>query len=498
MKYLLYCIILSLLPTVIFAQLSIGFEHADSINILRDYRLPDWGYRSFYIDPSLQSGGNVLNQNDTSAYTEERSNSHGLDLNPGFTRYHESEDLIYTIHIRLPMFLNMGSQIEDKEQSKPHRTRSYETDSFNFYPGANIDGNLKKYINHSVFFDFSASSSFDYSRRNRDYFTNQHDFQLNEATIRDYSIKRNELYFYQDISTGIGFGRIRNVTPLIHALRFNERLNTISSKNLSGDQIISVAHTFTKRDTYTRIYDRPERYFWRDVNQSTGKQLNNLTPYELFYLRDALDENIGSRWQGYTVTFSPILEYNINSDNERREEIIEYIVDDHLVDTDTDTTKSDTKNYYLNGGVQLQAQWYHNISLDHQIGIEGQAQYGKNFIYEVDSPTKLKYQVDTELVVHWLWVLADRWLWSNQLVNEYQFHRLISQDDRYETDNDGRLETRLISNFSYRIENQLVVSLSGSISNFYWKPRDARINNLDEWQWSLKASMRYYFNRTLF
>lgn len=110
---------------------------------------------------------------------------------------------------------------------------------------------------------------------------------------------------------GIGFGQYRNITSVITALRFIERLkqkNVIKS-DPSKETITSLAQQFQRRNYYSDVYQRPQKYFYADVFSI----LNQVHPeiskdtQSFLYASETFSEFKFSRYEGFDVFIQPIL-----------------------------------------------------------------------------------------------------------------------------------------------------------------------------------------------
>ena len=96
-------------------------------------------------------------------------------------------------------------------------------------------------------------------------------------------------------SAGLGIGKRRNVTPVVSAIRFQERLKQVNmlDGDLSDKTIEDLAQKFYKQTYYSAIHDRPDKYFWQDIEKTLsndGVTLKDLNMYADAYLRESVNE----------------------------------------------------------------------------------------------------------------------------------------------------------------------------------------------------------------
>lgn len=71
------------------------------------------------------------------------------------------------------------------------------------------------------------------------------------------------------LSTGAGWGRVRDATPVfqVHVLEDRLRSSGVLSQPLSKPAREKLAQLFYVRGDFSRAHDRPERFFWREVEK---------------------------------------------------------------------------------------------------------------------------------------------------------------------------------------------------------------------------------------
>ncbi len=247
------------------------------------------------------------------------------------------------------------------------------------------------------------------------------DHKTEEKTAENETDYKGIARDYQaDIKLGVGFGRIRNISPLIRALRWRERFEALrDSFVITDDKIQLIGQEFSKISGYEVIYDRKDKYFWNNLfNHIDPNQ--SLTPFETFYLTDVLYENIDERFEGWEVSAAYNLQFR--------------------------------KEYKDNWGGVLKLNWYKNLSLEDQINFGSTISFQKmNLKNEISS-----FYENTEYIYttfsNYLWLLTDRITWHSQLSHKYHYVRNRYQNLAYDG-SDKFTGHYLNSKFIYYIEN---------------------------------------------
>ena len=133
-----------------------------------------------------------------------------------------------------------------------------------------------------------------------------------------HSLSNNYLYNsekdqWYDAGFGIGWGKIRDVTPVISALQVKERIGSLGyDDKFSIDQISKLAGVLSQYDDYTAIYERPDKYFWNDFEKSLSESgmKHNFTNFEQYYITDVLKQIKYVRKEGLKVGLNLMFDYS--------------------------------------------------------------------------------------------------------------------------------------------------------------------------------------------
>jgi len=273
---------LCLLPSITIAQTSTGFEDPTDISNIIEYRLADWGWFTWDLDGEFTGEGSHSYRDDTYSHESYDRAQNAAQL-ASSTRYHrENENLLLAARL----FLS-GSLDNSRYGHGPEVNRRENINGL-----YDIYGRAQQYLGRSSWFatgTLGSRGAYNESLQSE----SDHEDDWEETVL--------EKSGSHSAGAGLGFGRIRDVTPLIRAARLSERLAALGRPNLSDSQIQEVAQVLAQEYGYRVVFDRPDRRFWSEVLDPMI-QGEPLTVAEVFYLTDVLQENLGSRRQGYELS----------------------------------------------------------------------------------------------------------------------------------------------------------------------------------------------------
>lgn len=445
------CVLMFLsLASISLSQTSIGFQNPGNTKPLLDYRLPTWGYRT------LSAGFSFSGDKNYNDYRHQNSDYSSLSfsLNSNYACYRESEKNILQFGLYLYGYLNRDATEDNNEQTDHNHNvleKRFDSD-YRIYLGIN------HYVTPNSFLTFWASSDGSYWERDTE--TRNTDAGLELGYEWDGDLDRN---YEAEGRIGYGIGRVRNVTPVLRALRLNERLAALQKeRSLNPDEIAEMAQTLAKRSGYLSVYDRSSKYFWPDVLKPLATQ-GALSPFDIFYLTEILSENIGARYEGWDASAGIDYQYQWQDRVDARSKTL---------------------------GLFLKTRYFHNLSLSRQIRFDGDFIWYKPFLNEENwHPDRL-----LTLQGNYLWNLADRVLWDSWINFTDDFSkREQNSKTSYLISRGITLQTSL----SYFIENNLTFSAS---INLGWVDYDKISSSQNEYNLDLRTSMHltYYFDRSLF
>ena len=473
-KFLLFaCFLLFITPQYINAQESIGYSDSTDFQYLIEYRLPDWGYSNFSINSaSFNSSGDYLNRdqdfnNSGFSNNSELSRSNyktRLGISPRYELYKENEFRTFSLDM-LSSISTDFSKLEGEEKSGGVTDEDNgNSNSQNFHYQILVNNDF--YISNNTFLTTNLFSDITYTR-------SENELKSNNQVIERMTSKGRTVNLEPEI--GVGFGRIRNVTPVIRSIRLNERYKVLKNDSFTDREILNTAEAFTKVQGYQRTHDRFQKYFWDDVNSGVNNKLDQASAYDLFYLNDVFSENLGNRLEGYEASINiKYLYYN----QLRKED--NFIAPDgrHL-------------SIYREAEINLKFDWYKNLNLYHQISF--------NVLNKLAFPLEREDDRDwintANINAEWLWIFADRFQLSTSFLNSF-----AETNTKEEFDDINRIYySRLGTNLFYFIENKLVLNAGVSLTyqNSLYETETADLNS-KAFQWRIGGGIRYYFNRNLY
>jgi len=446
---ILFVLMFLSLASISVSQTSIGFKNPENTKPLLDYRLPTWGYRTLSADIGYRGDKNY------SDYRHQNSDYSSLyfSLNSNYACYRESEKNILQLGLYFYGHFNREAG-EDINEQTDHKHNILEK---RFNSNYRVHLGINHYITPNSFLAFATSSDGYYWEQDTE--TRNTTAGLEVGYARDGALNRD---YEADGRIGYGIGRVRNVTPVLRALRLNERLAALQKERaLNPDEITEMAQTLARRSGYLSVYERSSKYFWPDVLKPLATQ-GALSPFDIFYLTEILSENIGARYEGWDASAGIDYQYQWQDQVEYRIKTL---------------------------GLFLKTRYFHNLSLSQQISFDGDFIWYKPFLNEKNwQPNRL-----LTLRGDYLWNLADRVLWDSWINFTENFTKREQTQASYKINRGITLETSL----SYFIENNL--SFSASI-NLGWVHYDKISSSENEYDLDLGTSMHltYYFDRSLF
>ncbi len=411
---------------------SIAFKDPHDLRALLDYRLPDWGYRDGKL--GLEMTGQGSNSNFSSSTASARESVQ-------LSWYRESEkrtSLISAGHG------GSSNWLETEDNPRGDLRISELSGSLS------LNATRNSYLSERAFWMVAGDIGGGYSEERTRFDSDQNPQQ----NINTTEVSRS---FSSSLSLGVGLGRVRNVTPLIQAQRLNERLQALGRPSLSADQVTDMARQLARSGGFQRVFDRSDRRFWDDVFEPLAGEGTPLTPFEVFYLRESVFEELGSRREGSEISagFS------------------------------ASRSGGDQRNPVTTVGPWMNMAWSRNLSLNRQVSAAFNTSYGWR---EPARSTTTAETGSVNVQGNYLWVLADRVRWSNNL-NGNLFY---SESDAGTA---SRMQTvRLNSSCSYYIEDR--VSLIPAIQ-LSWIRASTVNNRLDQRSWNFSLGLNYRLGSAL-
>lgn len=364
---------------LIWCQVSIGISEPHFKKLL-DYQLSDWGYRSstLYLDGHGYVTENRGDTGDYVYYTENQT-----------TEYYE-----------LDVMLSHERKFESEKQQSyfgidlSHARQKYDTEykdwDQNFYQYTVEDENT------SVQLRFENRLF----HRNSGIYLSANLFGTHQKEDSDYTNSEVD-YVIAQLHAGIIFGRVRDVTPMMRSLRFNERYQILTNGvGLSDMQINQLAGLYASREAYDIEYDRPDKFFWEQVDSELGLNPAAKTPYGLHYLNDVFSEPFGLRMEGSET----VLALSIGREN---------LENDHVTYFGPIFSSRIVKNFSLNS--QVSAMLEYSVDKPIEDGITftymGESNLGLGGLYELSD--RILIELNTNFLSQFMIMeisSSDRWI----------------------------------------------------------------------------------------
>jgi hypothetical protein len=263
---------------------SYGLGNTDP-SVFTKFRIPEtnlsktWFNTNFYLNTDKEDE-TYLPPNGTGNFSR-YSSVLRYNLTPNYYLLRESEENYFLLNTSLTGEYTKEygeSQSSQNSHKSSQSTREY-------YANLLLTLTDNKYISQSeVFYSLGSDISVYIQDDRRDY--------TGSMTGNYYSGYKDQIYSF---SAGMGIGKQRNVTPVVSAIRFQERLKQLNmlSNDLSEKTIEDLAQQFYKQSYYSTIHERPEKYFWQDIEKTLlqdGVILKDLNMYADNYLRETAKE----------------------------------------------------------------------------------------------------------------------------------------------------------------------------------------------------------------
>lgn len=292
------------------------------IDIFGKYRIPDVEYSVFSLNlnsagnsnssSEIRRTGNIIRNGDILLVLDYAQNDRyvfNLSFSPLFNKIQDNETYQSQLIVGSNLYFSYN---ETKISYDPTKVRTIGKNS-----------SITPFVTYfSTNYSDESSNQFTYIRLHSELDFEFHNYNYESSRQQIFPSKYNNFtYDYNDsklqdyeFEIGIGTGKIRDVTSVITALRFEERLKQVNllSNSFSDDQISSLAQQFSLTSYYNSVYDRSEKYFWDDMQKkldSFGVNLSQTSLHSQFYVYESLNELKFRRNEGYKLNVGIILKF---------------------------------------------------------------------------------------------------------------------------------------------------------------------------------------------
>lgn len=293
---------------------------------LLKYRLPTWGFKVFSISGETSNRHSIYEIETNTLMNapyiyDHQSNMTTIDLNlnPEYRWYVESDNSIQSLRVSSPLVIN--------QENYDSSGRTYSADSLlqqSKSDNAQFELQFNPEISYTHFTYLSSESDFYYGINNistAKYYNrttnSESEFAQDETWNSQYNYENYDNQFGNSLIIGIGYGRMRNVSPVLKATRFLERAAyRLGNSTVTDSLIYNVAQQFAKQSAYSQTGFRQEKFFWNDLFEVSGLG-TQFTPFDVNYLQEVNLEALGNRYEGYNIDASVVLNYNYNFDRQK-------------------------------------------------------------------------------------------------------------------------------------------------------------------------------------
>ncbi len=283
--------------STIFGQ-TYGLDGLDP-SLFEKYRVPVINYRSIYLNTRFNYNSIVHNSNNNFESNDRLYENYQFQLQPVFNCSYESEEKEYGFvgNVRL-----IGNSRLNKWEYEPNVNKNHVI-SYSYQ--INLSPKVIYYVQNSDYFFSSSLNAEILIDRSDEKYSNNGD------TNAEFVKYDNQEY---EIEIGFGYGKIRNVTPLVQAARFQNRLMVLNKLNnrFNDETMLALAQQFSKSAAYNTVYDRVDKFFWNDIESilnNNGISLNELNQYSNSYIREVENELKFLRYEGCRISSIINLDY---------------------------------------------------------------------------------------------------------------------------------------------------------------------------------------------
>jgi hypothetical protein len=298
-KVITLFLIFIVIAGTVFAQ-SYGLGNTNP-SVFTKYRVPETvlGLAQFNSNLTYTSSNNIISGNGAGFYSDQSmfNSAFMYQLTPQYQYLNENDERVFSLNGILDGVYNYQTEKRSDEVNSTNNKQATITLDFSA-------GYSKYFSPDNLFFNVASKVL----------------VNINEQYNKDETVSPDDIYEggksqQYTLRLGIGWGKVRNVTPVVSAIRFQERLKQLSllNKDLSENTINNLAQQFAKSDYYDIAYVRPEKYFWQGIEETLAKDsvsLKGLNEYGSTYLHEIPNEIRFLRREGFQASINMQLYYD--------------------------------------------------------------------------------------------------------------------------------------------------------------------------------------------
>jgi hypothetical protein len=270
---------------------------------ISDFRIPETKYQRLLGGLSgdfYRTDQNYFSPSTPYDYRSDETNqAFSMDLNGSYIYGKYNEDRSLELSLRMNTNISHNTSNDNWESSGFMNGARNKSNSYTVYfnPFVRYSSYLTADLWH-LFIEGSGNSSYQERRDNHE------DIQMSGTTKNSLFNKYNQ--WNASVSGGLGYGKMRDGTPVFVVIRILNKLeeDSLITRPLLKNEILSLVNILAKKIEYTYSQDRYVKFLMEDVFselQKLGVLKNNITAYSVLKSVEVLSENIEPRlfgWRG--------------------------------------------------------------------------------------------------------------------------------------------------------------------------------------------------------
>jgi hypothetical protein len=451
MKHSILLIAFLLISIQVLAQ-NYGLNNADP-TLFTKYKVPETNLSTLYFNTQMNFNSAKNDNSSSSPNYEYSSNSFNYNFNssltPSYYLLKENDDNVLSLNA----YANGSYSNNYSKNENSLNTNNNYAKQINWQLYLSLVGNYKNYLSESyLFYSFGSNIRINMTdERFEGYYLNDSYGDLPYKGTKDQNY---------NILMGVGWGKMRNVTPVVSAIRLQERLKQLNLLNddFNESTIEDLAEQFSKEIYYSNVYNMSGKYFWGDIEKTlaiNGVSLSGLNQYGSYYLKEISNEIRFQRNEGILGGINLQLDYYSYYANSNISEVFFTLA-----------------NIYFN--------YSHQLNLNSQINFNISFNGGPNI---TNHPyVRQKYSINS--VIGYNYELTDRVVTS--ISNTFSQSFTNSDGQPKTLTNDVNLSV------NYFIEDKISLNTSYELfysNNKYFHNKGSQLNNI------LSLGLTYYIDK---
>jgi hypothetical protein len=398
MKNLIAFLLVLIVASNYLTAQSYGLGNADP-SLFTKYKIPDTDLHSLWFNTNL-SFNTIKNTYSNSDQTSSSTDENVLySLSPRYYLLNQTDDRTLSLNFYIGGSYNYQREIYEAPSYAGQKEKNIDA-----YLNLGLSFNYNKYAGNSyLFYTIGTNISA--------YIDDQKKEDPVNISYNTYNSDKNQSY---TISAGLGWGRMRNVTPVVEAIRLQERLKQVNAINSDLNEITieNLAQKFSQTSYYSNVHDRYSKYFWQDIEKILSDDrvsLSGLNQYSDSYIKEVLSEVRFVRNEGLESSFNFQINYqNMYQYQKRNLQVFAYDTNYYL-QNNYGPFIDEELYLFLNGSVSYSHQLNLNSQLNFNLSLSG----GPNLIrngdkYDLPQNKNIKQEYSFTFGTGYNYELTDR------------------------------------------------------------------------------------------